>query len=211
MKGLYGITDPALTAGASLPEAVEAALRGGLRILQYRDKLHEAGDRLRIAQELRALCHDYGALFIINDDVALAQSVEADGIHIGRHDMPLSQVRERVASRMRIGVSCYNDLARAQAAEREGASYVAFGRFFPSRTKPLAQPATLDTLRTARHTLSLPIVAIGGVTLENADILIEAGADMVAVIQGLFGMSTLADIERTAQAFNARFAETTAF
>ncbi len=202
MKGLYAITEPTLTPGRQLFEAVEAALRGGCRILQYRDKSHAAGDRLQIAQQLRLLCWDYDALFIVNDDVALTQAVGADGIHLGRNDALLEAARERLGGHVLIGVSCYNDLDRAQAAQDAGADYVAFGRFFPSRTKPHAQPASLDTLRRARRQLNIPIVAIGGITLDNADIVIDAGADMVAVIQGLFAQP---DIEQTAQAFSQLF------
>jgi len=202
IKGLYAITDPYLTAGEQLFEAVEAALRGGTRVLQYRDKLHEAGDRLRIAQQLSSLCRDYHCLFIINDDIALAQAVEADGLHLGREDAPLEAARERLGAKAIIGLSCYNDLTRAHAAQAAGANYVAFGRFFASRTKPQAQPASLDTLRHARRTLNIPIVAIGGITLENAETVIEAGADMVAVIQGLFAQP---DIETTARAFDQLF------
>jgi thiamine-phosphate pyrophosphorylase len=202
VKGLYAITDPYLTPGQKLFEAVEAALRGGIRVLQYRDKLHQAGDQLRIAQELRALCADYNTLFIINDDVALTRAVEADGVHLGKDDMDLHDARALLGIHTMIGVSCYNDLTRAQQAQKQGADYVAFGRFFPSRTKPQARPASLDTLRQARKTLSIPIVAIGGITLENADIVIDAGADMVAVIQGLFGQ---ADIEVAARAFSDLF------
>ena len=198
MRGLYAITDPYLTPGQQLFEAVEAALRGGARYLQYRDTLHEAGDRLRIAQDLRALCHDYGAWFIINDDVALTRTVQAHGVHLGRDDMPLQQAREILGPDTLIGISCYNDLARAQAAEAAGADYVAFGRFFASRTKPQAQPASLDTLRQAREMLSCPIVAIGGITTDNADIVVDAGADAIAVIQGLFAQP---DIEATARQF----------
>ncbi len=198
MRGLYAITDPYLTPGQQLFEAVEAALRGGVSYLQYRDKLHEAGDRLRIVQELRALCHDYGAWFIVNDDVALTKAVQAHGVHLGREDMPLQQAREVLGTETLIGVSCYNDLARARAAQNAGADYVAFGRFFASRTKPQAQPASLETLRQARQTLNIPIVAIGGITTENADVVIDAGADVVAVIQGLFAQP---DIEATARQF----------
>ncbi len=202
MKGLYAITDPRLTPGQQLFEAVEAALRGGCRILQYRDKQHAAGDRLQIAQILRQLCADYNALFIINDDVALTRATQADGVHLGKDDTALRDAREYLGSGTLIGISCYNDLSRAHIMAEAGADYVAFGRFFPSRTKPHAQPATLDTLRQARRTLSIPIVAIGGITLDNAEQVIEAGADMVAVIQGLFAQ---ADIEQTAKHFNQLF------
>lgn len=202
MKGLYAITDPNLTPGQQLFEAVEAALRGGCRILQYRDKQHAAGDQLQIAQTLRQICADYNALFIINDDVALTRAVQADGVHLGKNDTALRDARDYLGTNTLIGISCYNDLNRAIAMAEAGADYVAFGRFFPSRTKPHAQPATLDTLRQAKRTLNIPIVAIGGITLDNADLVIEAGADMIAVIQGLFAQT---DIEQTARYFNQLF------
>ncbi len=202
MKGLYAITDPNLTPGQQLFEAVEAALRGGCRILQYRDKQHAAGDQLQIAQTLRQICADYNALFIINDDVALTRAVQADGVHLGKNDTALRDARDYLGTNTLIGISCYNDLNWAIAMAETGADYVAFGRFFPSRTKPHAQPATLDTLRQAKRTLNIPIVAIGGITLDNADLVIEAGADMIAVIQGLFAQT---DIEQTARYFNQLF------
>ena len=202
MKGLYAITDPILTPGQQLFEAVEAALRGGCRILQYRDKLHEAGDQLQIAHALRHLCADYGALFIVNDDIALTRAVQADGVHLGKDDTAIQEARYYLGSQTIIGISCYNDLQRAKIMVQAGADYVAFGRFFPSRTKPHAQPASLNTLRQAKQQLQIPIVAIGGITLENADRVIEAGADMLAVIHGLFGQT---DIEQTASQFNQLF------
>ncbi|HIQ40408.1 MAG TPA: thiamine phosphate synthase [Sulfurivirga caldicuralii] len=202
MKGLYAITDPALTPGQQLFEAVEAALRGGCRIVQYRDKLHLAGDQLQIAHALRRLCADYGALFIVNDDITLTRAVQADGVHLGKDDAAIDEARFYLGRQTIIGVSCYNSLQRAQEMARAGADYVAFGRLFPSRTKPHAQPASLHTLRQAKQQLQIPIVAIGGITLENADQVIEAGADMLAVIHGLFGQT---DIEQTASKFNQLF------
>ncbi len=202
MKGLYAITDPYLTPGDTLFDAVQATLDGGARVLQYRDKLHEAGDRLRIAQQLRELTAAHRALLIINDDMALAAAVEADGVHLGQDDAPLEAAREKLGDEAIIGVSCYADLARARQAAQAGASYVAFGRVFPSRTKPHATPAPLSLLTRAKAELDIPVVAIGGITLENIDRVVAAGADMAAVIHGLFGQN---DIRAAAQAFCAAF------
>ncbi|WP_294949008.1 thiamine phosphate synthase [Sulfurivirga sp.] len=202
MKGLYAITDPYLTPGEALFEAVQAALDGGTRMLQYRDKLHEAGDRLRIAQRLRELTAAHRALLIINDDIALAAAVEADGVHLGKEDASLEAAREKLGDDALIGISCYADLARARQAAQAGASYVAFGRVFPSRTKPHATPAPLSLITRAKTELDVPVVAIGGITLENIDRVVTAGADMAAVIHGLFGQN---DIRAAAEAFCAAF------
>lgn len=202
LTGLYAITDSQLTPGDTLLPAVEAALRGGARVIQYRDKGSDSARRAQEAAALNALCNTYGALLIVNDDVELAASAGADGVHLGRDDPQLAAARRRLGSGAIIGVSCYNQLTRAQAAAEQGADYAAFGRFFPSRTKPDAVAATPELLRAARRTLDLPLVAIGGITPENGGLLIEAGADMLAVIHGVFGQP---DIETAARRFAALF------
>lgn len=146
-----------------------------------------ATTRLRQAQALARCCRDGGVIFLVNDDVALARESGADGVHLGREDMSLEAARAQLGADKLIGVSCYNELERALTAEKQGADYVAFGSFFPSRTKPQAVRATLDLLREARRQLKLPIVAIGGITPENGAELIRNGADMLAVIEGVFG------------------------
>ena len=202
LRGLYAITDRQLTPGEQLEHGVAAALRGGARIIQYRDKRSDRARRLREAQTLVDLCHFQNALLIINDDVELAAACGADGVHLGKDDIELARARERLGPDATIGVSCYNDINRARAAATAGADYVAFGRFFPSRSKPDASAAALDTLRNARGELRLPLVAIGGITPDNGGILIEAGADMLAVIHGVFGQP---DIEAAARRFTDLF------
>jgi thiamine-phosphate pyrophosphorylase len=148
------------------------------------------------------VCRQHGVLFIINDDVTLAKETRADGVHLGREDVPLAEARKLLGTRAIIGVSCYNELARAQAAQKQGADYVAFGRFFPSRTKPQAVQANLDLLREAKRKLHIPVVAIGGITPENGASLIAAGADALAVIEGVFGQADVrAAAERYARLF----------
>ena len=209
LRGLYAITDSQLMVGEMLLAKSEAALRGGCRLLQYRDKQAAPERQLQQARQLRALCDRYGACLVINDNVELALAVGADGLHIGQTDAPLLQVlarvREQAGERMRVGISCHGDLALAQQAEADGADYVAFGRFFPSRTKPAAPPADPVVLQQARTCLSLPLVAIGGITRDNAPRLIDLGADMVAVIHELFAPDDLDEIEQRARDFTHLF------
>jgi len=186
LRGVYAITDNQLTPETTLLKQVEQALTGGVRILQYRDKQSPAELRQRQASALARLCHDYDALLIINDDVELARSSEADGVHLGQDDQSISHARDALGDQAIIGASCYNRIELAEHARKAGASYVAFGRFFPSQTKPNAIQAELDVLEQARK-LGLPVCAIGGITRQNADSIISAGADMIAVIDGIFG------------------------
>jgi thiamine-phosphate pyrophosphorylase len=201
LKGLYAITDTAL-AGGHLIEQVELALQGGARIIQYRDKVSTPEERLKMATLLRERCQNHGALFIINDDLELALRSGAHGIHLGRDDNSPATARERLGSDVIIGLSCYNDLPRALRAQEAGVDYVAFGRFFPSNTKPQAVQAELELLRRARSQIALPIVAIGGITPENGASLIEAGADMLAAIHAVFGQP---DIRAACQRFSQLF------
>lgn len=187
IAGLYAIADTRYLDDTHLIPAVRAAIDGGARIIQYRDKDGNPSQREQQARTLAALCRETNTLFIVNDDVALAQRVNADGVHIGRDDAVMTAAREALGARAIIGVSCYNELARATRAQAQGADYVAFGSFFPSRTKPNAVRADLHLLEQARQTLRVPIVAIGGITPDNAQPLIAAGANAIAVIEGLFG------------------------
>jgi len=190
LQGLYAITDTSLCKN-NLLQQVEAALIGGAKILQYRDKSVDNSRRTTEARALLRLCQQYKIPLIINDDVQLAAAVEADGVHLGRDDSAIQNARTQLGSEAIIGVSCYNDLSAALAAESAGADYVAFGRFFSSSTKPDAAPANIELLRQASAQISLPLVAIGGITPENGGQLIEAGADMLAVIQGIFGQPNI--------------------
>ncbi|MDN5871428.1 MAG: thiamine phosphate synthase [Nitrococcus sp.] len=195
LQGLYALTDSGLQRPRDLLGRVEAVLSGGARLLQYRDK--SAGPRRRQeARRLATLCHAHGAVFIVNDDVELAAAVAADGVHLGRDDLSLEAARGRLGARAIIGVSCYNDLARARSAAAGGADYVAFGRIYPSVTKPGAVQAPLELLRVARGALDLPIVAIGGITPENAREVIATGVDAVAVVNGVFGAPNPASAAR---------------
>lgn len=196
LHGLYAITDTQLCPGAQLALNVTAALHGGARIIQYRDKGSDSARRLRAAQSLVDICHSHNALLIINDDVELAAACRADGVHLGQDDVDLARARERLGTEATIGVSCYNDMERARNAALAGADYVAFGRFFPSQTKPDANAASRETLSNARRELDLPLVAIGGITPDNGGLLIEAGADMLAVIHGVFGQPDIAAAAR---------------
>ena len=190
-RGLYAISDGPR---ADLLEASAAALAGGARMLQYRDKTVDRHRRGAEAQALAALCARCRVPLIVNDDVELAADIGA-GVHLGADDADVAAARQRLGSAAIIGVSCYSSIDRARALAAAGADYLAFGAFFSSPTKPDARRATLDILRAA-GALQRPLVAIGGITPENAAPLIEAGADFVAAISGVFGQ---ADVRAAAQ------------
>lgn len=196
--GLYAITDRALTADAHLISSIEQALAGGAALVQYRDKSADHPRRREQAGALAILCRGYAVPLIINDDVELAAEVEADGVHLGQDDPALAVARARLGARAIIGVSCYNSLERARQAADAGADYLAFGRFFPSSSKPLAVQAHPELLRQARREFCLPLAAIGGITPANGGELLAAGANFLAVIHGLFGQ---ADIRAAARAY----------
>lgn len=183
-RGLYAITQPDNKSIAQVLEDVEAALRGGAVVIQYRDK--NPLDARQLAAKLLEVCHAYQAPLLINDSVELALAVGADGVHLGRDDGGIADARHRLGPSAIIGVSCYNDVEKAQAMAAAGADYVAFGRFFPSGSKPLAAPAEIATLQRAGQLLDLPIVAIGGILPGNGGQLLAAGADLLAVIGGIF-------------------------
>ncbi|MDH5323865.1 MAG: thiamine phosphate synthase [Gammaproteobacteria bacterium] len=190
LKGLY-IINPPLYDPDLLLRQVEAALQGGAAVMQFRDKHSTAAEKVTLALRLRNLCESYDARFIINDQVELAQEVGAHGVHLGQSDTALAQARQVLGTQAIIGISCYNRLELALEAERQGADYVAFGRFFPSRTKPDAVGADLDLLRGAKQVLGIPVAAIGGITAQNALPLVQAAADMLAVIDGVFGQERI--------------------
>ncbi|MBD2835628.1 thiamine phosphate synthase [Pseudomonas sp. JM0905a] len=204
LRGLYAITDNQLLTGGKLLPYVEAALKGGAKLLQYRDKSSDEARRLREAEALGELCTRYGAQLIINDDAELAARLGV-GLHLGQGDGSLAAARALLGRQAIIGGTCHASLDLATEAIKEGASYIAFGRFYNSQTKPGAPAATLDLLEQAKQRFHSPIVAIGGVTLENAPELIVRGASMVAVIHALFGADSAAEVERRARAFSALF------
>lgn len=207
LRGLYAITDSQLLSDGRLLPYVEAALKGGARLLQYRDKSQDEARRLREAQALAELCRRYDAELIINDDAALAARLGV-GVHLGQEDGSLSSARARLDRRALVGATCHAQLELADQAAAEGASYLAFGRFYNSQTKPGAPAASLELLQQARQRYRLPLVAIGGVTLDNAPDLIGAGAHLVAVVHALFAADSAAEVEQRARAFAALFAQT---
>ncbi len=186
-RGLYVITDSTLTDSDHLPAQVGQAIAGGAVAVQYRDKSTDRQQRLLQARALAGVCRAAGVPLIVNDDVELAAQAEADGVHLGRDDADIADARRRLGKRALIGVSCYNELERARHGATAGADYLAFGRFFPSPTKPDAVQADIELLSAARRTLSVPLVAIGGITPENGGRLVAAGADLLAVVHGVFG------------------------
>jgi len=201
-RGLYAITDSILIPPERLAQTVEAAILGGAVLIQYRDKMASWKERLERAAMLVKICHRHGVPLIVNDDPKLTLETGADGVHLGRDDGPYEEARELLGPEAVIGISCYNVLDNALAAQAMGADYAAFGRFFPSKTKPQAVEVTPSLLREARHRLKVPIVAIGGISPENGGKLIEAGADFLAVIGGVFGQ---ADVRQAAARYARLF------
>ena len=199
LRGLYAITQIKNKTADIIINEVIAAIKGGAVVVQFRDK--EPLDAIYLADQLVKVCHEYKVPLLINDDIELAIKVGADGVHIGREDGAISEARDRLGADAIIGVSCYNFVEQAFDAQEQGATYVAFGRFFPSSSKPLAASAELDTLRKAKFLLDIPIVAIGGILPENGGSLLTAGADLLAVIGGLFETQP----EQSARAYQALF------
>lgn len=201
-RGLYAITDSTLIASEQMIEAVALAIQGGAMMIQYRNKGSDESYRQWEAQDLVNLCRPLGVPLIINDDIKLAQMVRAHGVHLGKDDPHITEARAALGPNAIIGVSCYNDIKCAIAAEKAGADYVAFGSFFPSSTKPKAVHADITLLCEAKKHLKIPVVAIGGITADNGAQLIAAGADLLAVIHGVFGQSDIrAAAERIAHLF----------
>ncbi|VAW77440.1 Thiamin-phosphate pyrophosphorylase [hydrothermal vent metagenome] len=200
LQGLYPVTDPSLQ--QNLAGAVHDTLQGGARVIQYRDKGKDPTRRLNEALQLKQLCLEHEALLIINDDIQLAKESNADGVHLGANDPDILEARHYLGDRKIIGISCYNQLSLAIAAQQQGANYAAFGSFYLSSVKPNAIKADIHLLSEARQQLDIPIVAIGGITLHNAPDLVAAGADMLAVINGVFAQKA---IQSTTEKFNALY------
>jgi len=202
VNGLYAIT-PDCADTTDLLRRARLALSGGARVLQYRNKSADAALRLAQATALRELTREFAATFIVNDDAHLASRVDADGVHLGATDGELKAARAMLGKHKIIGVSCYNRAALARAAVDAGADYVAFGAFFSSTVKPDAATADIELLHQVRAEFDLPLVAIGGITAQNAAPLVDAGADALAVISAVFDA---ADIQAAAQDFSRLFA-----
>lgn len=189
-KGLYAIT-PNETDTTVLLTKVELALQAGIALLQYRDKISTNTERLRRAKALHTLCLDYDTPLIINDDPELAAASNAEGVHLGQGDTPIQRARELLGEKTIIGITCHHDLSLAIEAQNCGANYVAFGRFFNSSTKPGAALADIELLQQANKQLAIPITAIGGLTLENVEPIITAGAQNIAVVEGVFSQKKI--------------------
>ena len=201
IRGLYVITPDRADGPEALADAVAAALRGGARVVQYRDKTADGERRRAAARAVAACCRDAGACFIVNDDVALAAEVGADGVHVGRDDAAVPAARSALGADAIVGVSCYDSLERARTAAEAGADYLAFGSVFTSPTKPQAVRAPLALFAKARAFFAGPLVAIGGIEPDNVAAVTRAGADAVAVIQAVFAA---ADVEQAARALVAQ-------
>jgi thiamine-phosphate pyrophosphorylase len=201
ISGLYAVT-PDCNDTPDLLAKVEAALAGGARLLQYRNKTANPALQLIQGRALLALCWEYQVPLIINDHLDLALALDAHGLHLGAEDGLLAQARARLAAGKILGASCYRSIETALDAQQAGADYVAFGGFFISTIKPSTTRTPLALLHEAKQRLSVPVVAIGGITPDNAPQLVAAGADGVAVISALFGAP---DVRAAAQRFDALF------
>lgn len=209
IQGLYAIT-PDMVDTAALCSMVQQAIAGGARNVQYRNKEADMALKQKQAQALLQVCRSQDAMLIINDHVQLCLAIDADGVHVGSEDYAengvnsLQALRERLGDKL-LGVSCYNQLPLAQQAEQCGADYIAFGSCFSSGTKPAAVKAELHLFTQAAQCLDIAKVAIGGITLDNAAMVIQAGADVIAVINALWSST---DIQQRARQFSALFDQT---
>lgn len=184
---IYGITDSQLMPGEQLLIKAEQALKAGIGCLQYREKSASPVDKKSRGERLLALCQRYNTPLIINDDLELALAINADGVHLGQNDGSLIDARKKLGVDKILGATCHASLELAQQAQDAGADYLAFGRFFVSTTKPNAPPAPLELIRQAKARFQRPIVVIGGIGPDNAPEVFAQGADMIAVVNSLFG------------------------
>lgn len=201
LKGLYVITDEKLTTYDKIVEMVEKALKGGAKIVQLRDKTNSDDFLILHGFLLKELCEKYNAYFIVNDRVDLALKINAHGVHIGKEDADITEVKKKLKNKI-IGVSCYGDIERAKIMESLGASYVAFGSFYPSPTKPEAKIVDKSIIQQAKKVLSIPVCVIGGLNVERAKELVCLGADIVAVVSDIW---TAPSIEERAKEYKNLF------
>ena len=183
ISGIYAITPNKIL---DLNAIEQAIIAHKISVLQYRHKTTDVSIKLNEAKQLQQLCLRHNTLFIINDDINLAQKIKADGVHLGKDDTSIKVARAQLGSDAIIGVSCYNDTKLAKIAQDKGANYVAFGALFPSSTKPNAPHCPLDIIMQAKQALAIPIVGIGGVDFDNQQQALDAGCDAVAMINALF-------------------------
>lgn len=204
ISGLYAIT-PDLNHTNDLLNKTRQVLEGGVKLVQYRNK--SANDSLRREQAklLLPLCREHNALLIINDHLEIAIEIDADGVHVGKNDVPVSAAKNLLGHNKIVGTSCYNQLGLAKQAQKDGADYIAFGAFFSSLTKPNAVSVSISLVNQAQKALSIPIVGIGGIQLTNARTVIQSGCAAIAVCHDLFQAE---NIKATAEHYVQLFAET---
>ena len=201
IKGLYAIT-PDMADLNTLIQKTQLAIEGGAFMVQYRSKIQDRDVKMQQCAAILRLCREYKIPCIVNDDVDMCRALEADGVHLGEKDDNIAEVRRILGEDAIIGSSCYDQLNRAKLAQKEGASYVAFGAMFETSTKPNAPRATLELLREAKSQIQIPIVAIGGITMNNAHDVIETGIDAIAVINSLYESNS---IKETAETLSSMF------
>jgi thiamine-phosphate pyrophosphorylase len=202
LRGLYAITNENFSEKKKWLSDIENAIHGGVKIIQYRSKTNDEEFEIQRAVPLKRLCEKHNCTLIINDNALLAKKINADGLHIGKNDISIKEAKKILGENSIIGVSCYNDIGRARSAEKNYASYVAFGSFFQSMTKPAAASADIKILKRAKSELSIPICAIGGINRENAKDVINTGVDMIALMSGIFLVS---DINHEARHISSLF------
>ena len=200
-SGIYVISDCKKNTVENLLKKTEKILETGISLFQFRDKYSDYDLKKMIALKLQALCKKYDTPFIVNDDVMLAETIQADGVHLGKNDMPIKMARKILGKKI-IGISCYNSLENAVNAELKGANYVALGSFFDSPTKPDAKKIPIELLSTIKSRVNIPIVAIGGITPENGKCLMENKVDFLAIISGIYEST---DIVESVKAYNKLF------
>lgn len=203
LSGLYPLSDASLVSYEDLPFALELMFHTGVTVFQLREKCHDKSHIFDTCRQIRSLCDEYEALFIVDDDVEFAAMVGADGVHIGKDDMSIEEARTILGHDKIVGVSCYGDLDRAINMQKRGADYVAFGSFYPSNTKPNAPVVSKSVLMNAKELLDIPICAIGGISSDKVRELTGVGADMVAVISDIWSAPNLREkIEEYGKIFN---------
>ena len=201
IKGLYAITPDSADLN-TLIQKTKSAIEGGAFMVQYRSKIQDRDVKMQQCAAILRLCREYEIPCIVNDDVDMCRVLEADGVHLGEKDDNIAEVRHILGEDAIIGSSCYDQLDRAKSAQKEGASYVAFGAMFATSTKPNAPRATLALLKEAKREIQIPIVAIGGITVNNAHDVIKTGIDAIAVITSLYEAKS---IKETAETFAKMF------
>jgi thiamine-phosphate pyrophosphorylase len=199
IKGLYAVT-PEEKDSCVLSSQVESCIIGGARLIQYRSKTLSKIEQNKQAKKIKTICNYHKVPLIINDDIELCRILDADGVHLGENDDSLEKARLLLGPSKIIGVSCYNSIDRVKKAVDKGATYIALGACFPTITKPNAPIATLDLISLVLKEFKIPLVAIGGINLENIELLINEGVSCFALINSLFKTK---DIEGTASQFSS--------